>query len=74
MMRFQVSDQRKMPSGLVPTLSSEVAKPVEYYHAIRRQKLALNSLSLAEERRERETYLKAHDRDKVRNHIAEANL
>ena len=63
-----------MPGGLVPTLSSEVAKPAEYYQAIRNQKLALSSLTLAEGRRERETYLKAYDSDKVRGHIAEANL
>ena len=73
-MRFGVSDQRKMPGGLQTTLTTETAKPQEYYQAIRRQKLALSSLSLAEDRREKDQYLKAGARDKIRNHIAEANL
>ena len=73
-MKFGVSDQRKMPGGLVPTMTIETAKPAEYYQAIRRQKLALSSLSLAEEKREKDRYLKAGARDKIRNHIAEANL
>ena len=75
MIRFKVTDQHKVSGALEPkTMTTEVAKPPEYYQAIRRQKLALSSLSLADEKRERETYLKSRDRDKVRTHIAEANL
>lgn len=51
MMKFKVSDQRKMPHGLEQTPTSENLRPPEYYKAIRQQKIALSSLSLAHENR-----------------------
>ena len=36
--------------------------------------MAISSLSLAEDKREKEKYLRAHASDKIRHHIAEANL
>lgn len=59
MMKFKVSDQRKMPIGLEPTPTSENLRPPEYYKAIRQQKIALSSLSQANEHRS-EGFLKAH--------------
>lgn len=73
-MKFKVSDQRKMPTGLEPGLTSEAIRPPEYYQAIKKQKLALSSLSLVSGKRDRERYLKAGASEKVRHHLAEANL
>jgi len=73
-MQFKVSDQRKMPQGLEPSLTSEALRPPQYYEAIRKQKLALSSLSLVEGRREKDKFLKAHASDKLRSNLAEANL
>ena len=35
MIRFKTSDQRKVPEGLKQTFTTEVAKPPEYYRALR---------------------------------------
>ena len=74
MIRSTICNQRNAPIALNPNLSSRETKPPEYYKAIRQQKLALSSLSLAEAKREREKFLKAHASDKIRTHLAEANL
>ncbi len=63
-----------MPTGLEPALTSEALRPPEYYQAVRKQKLALSSLSLVGGKREKDKFLKAGSSTQVRNHLAEANL
>ncbi len=63
-----------MPTGLEPALTSETLRPPEYYQAVRKQKLALSSLSLVGGKREKDKFLKAGSSSQVRHHLAEANL
>ena len=69
-MYFKVSDQRKMPAGLEPTLTSENLRPASYYQAIRQQKIALSSLSIVESGREKSKFLKARSSEQVRQQFA----
>lgn len=76
MQKFHLNNSLKMPDGLEPSLTTERAKPPEYYQALRRQMLAIGSLTRAEKSRDnsQSQYLRSHAGDTIRNNMAEANL